>query len=246
VASSIEGARREVQQAFERALSCADRAAGRSLWAFEGEAWKLLLALGRALMALFLARQAARLRDTRYAVDGVEYVLGGERTSRIGTRFGKVTFVRPVGRRLRARRARADLPVDRELGLCSGFSLGVVTGITRLCAQMPFAQARQTWREVYGWAPAPLAVLRMVDAVGDEARPFLEQADAPDEDGDILVIEVDCGGAPMIGSAEYVRRCGVRVVVDADTMTDRRGRRLVSAARSGDCRKGAASAMLRA
>jgi hypothetical protein len=50
----------------------------------------------------------------------------------------------------------------------------------------------------------------------------------------------------MIGSAEYVRRCGVRVVVDADTMTDRRGRRLVSAARSGDCRKGAASAMLRA
>lgn len=223
--ASIEGARREVQQAFERALACADRGESRSLWAFEGEAWKLLLALGRALMVLFLARQAARPRDTRYAVDGVEYVLGGERTSSIGTRFGKVTFARPVGRRLRARRARADLPVDRELGLCSGFSLGVVTGITRLCAQMSFASARETWRETYGWAPSPLAVLRMVDAVGDEARPFLEQAGAPEKDGEILVIEVDCGGAPMIGSAEYVRRCRVRAVDDGTT-TGRRKRRL--------------------
>ena len=50
---------------------------------------------------------------------------------------------------------KADLPIDRELGLCSGFTLGVVTGVARLAAQMAFASVRQTWREVYGWAPAP-------------------------------------------------------------------------------------------
>ena len=225
VATSIEGARREVQQAFERVLQCADRAERRPLAAFEMEAWTLLLALGRALMALFLARQVARPRTTRYAVDGIEYMLKGERTSDIGTRFGKVSFTRPIGRRLRARRAKADLPIDRELGLCSGFSLGVVTGIARLCAQMAFASARENWREVYGWAPAPLAVLRMVDAVGDQARPFIEQAAPPEDDGEVLVIQVDGKGAPMIGSAEYERRSGERERPESEE-TNRQRRRL--------------------
>lgn len=225
MAASIGEARREVQHAFERVLACADRADRRALAAFELEAWGLLLALGRALMVLFLARQAARPREARYVVDGIEYVLREERTSQIGTRFGKVAFTRPVGRRLRARRAKADLPVDRELELCSGFSLGVVTGVTRLCAQMAFASARETWREVYGWAPSPLAILRMVDAVGDEARPFLEESEAPDDDGEVLVIEVDGGGAPMIGNAEYERRCRARVEPD-DESTERQRRRV--------------------
>jgi hypothetical protein len=47
----------------------------------------------------------------------------------------------------------------------------------------------------------------MVDAVGTQARPFLEQAPAPADDGEILVIEADGGGAPMISALEYQRRC---------------------------------------
>jgi hypothetical protein len=94
------------------------------------------------------------------------------RTSEIGTRFGKVLFSRPVGRRRGFwKRAKADLPVDRELGLSAGFSLGVVVAITRLCAQMAFAPARGTFREFCEWAPSSRATLRMVDAVGDLARP---------------------------------------------------------------------------
>ena len=222
--SSIEVARREVQSAFDRILASAEQSEPKTAAAFETEGWGLLLALGRALMVLFLARQVARPRGVRYVVDGVDHVMRGERVSEIGTLFGKVLFARPIGRRVRDSRAKADLLIDRELGLCSGFTLGVVTGIARLAAQMAFASVRQTWREVYGWAPAPLAILRMVDAVGDAARPFMEQLAAPSEDGEILVIEVDGGGAPMIGAAEYDRRSQPHAK-DASDETNRHERR---------------------
>lgn len=225
---SIEVARAEVQRAFDRLVACADGKEPRSAVAFEAECWTLLLALGRALMALFLLRQVSRPRPTRYLVDGAELVLRGERKSEVGTLFGKVHFTRPIGRQVRSPRAKADLPIDRELGLCSGFTLGVVAGVARLASQMAFASVRETWRSFYGWAPAPLAVLRMVDAVGDEARPFLEQATAPEGDGDILVIETDGGGAPMISGAEYERRARPRVVpepVETGRQARRRRRR---------------------
>jgi hypothetical protein len=166
-----------------------------------------LLALGRALVVLFLERQASRTRPAEYRWNGKRYLLAGERVSDLGTRCGKVMFRRPVGRRPEAPRAACDLPVDRELGLCAGFSLGVVAGMSRLCAQMAFANARQTFEDIYEWVPSPRAVLRMVDAAGAEARRFLEQAPPPEDDGQVLVIQVDGKGAPMISEAEYERRC---------------------------------------
>lgn len=101
--------------------------------------------------------------------------------------------------------------LDRELGLCAGFSLGVVVAMTRLCAQVAFASARQNFAQFCEWAPSPRAVLRMVDAAGQQARAFLEQVAAPEDDGEILVIQVDGRGAPMISSTEKERRCQKRV-----------------------------------
>ncbi len=46
-----------------------------------------------------------------------------------------------------------DLPLDRELGLVSGFTLPVVTTLTRLCAQMAFASARDVFG-LFAWSPA--------------------------------------------------------------------------------------------
>ena len=71
---------------------------------------------------------------------------------------------------------------------------------------MAFGVVRATYREIYEWAPSPRAVLRMVDAVGGRARAFLEQAAVPEDDGEILFIQVDGSGAPMISEAEHARR----------------------------------------
>jgi hypothetical protein len=207
MAPSLERARSDVQSAFDAVRLSVEGDASRVLFETEQEVWTGLLALGRALMALFLLRQASRPRAADYTRDGERFVVVPEaRTSQVGTRFGKVPFTRPVGRRDGRRKGACDLPVDRELGLCGGFTLGVVAALTRLCAQMAFTAARETFAQFHEWMPSPRALLRMVDAVGDKARAFLESVAAPLDDGEVLVVQVDGRGAPMIKEAEYTRR----------------------------------------
>lgn len=205
--ASIEKAQHEVQEAFERARAIADTTDPQSLSEVERRLWTAMLEVGRSLITLFLIRCAARPRPVEYSQQGHRYALNGRtRTSQLGTLFGKLSFRRPIGIRLGAPWAAADLPVDRELGLCTGFSLGVVVAISRLCAQMAFATARDNFRQVHEWAPSPRATMRMVDGTGEQARGFLEQAPAPEGDGDVLVALVDAGGAPMVDRQEYLRR----------------------------------------
>jgi hypothetical protein len=204
--TSIDQARKEVHTAFEKALATADTLEPQPLAAVEASLWTLLLVLGRALVALHLARQAGRPRSARYELEGKSYEIRGSATEEVGTRFGKVRFETPVGRRVGCGRLARDLPLNRELGLCAGFSLLTVLTVTKLCAQMAFAAARQTFRDIFEWAPSQRATLRMVDALGAEARPFLEEAPAPEGDGDVLVIQVDGKGAPAISSCELKRR----------------------------------------
>jgi hypothetical protein len=204
--SILERAEREVQRAVEHARQFAQGPA-RPLAEVEEELWTALLALGRSLIGLFLVRRAAAVRTASYEVNGVTYMLDTQslRQSAIGTRFGKAVFARPVGRPLRGR-GRADLRVDQDLGLCSSFTLGTVSALVRLCAMMAFSTARETFREFHEWAPSSRATLRMVDAVGGRAREFLDTSQMPENDGEILVIEADGRGAPMIGTSERERR----------------------------------------
>src|SRR5688500_1235826 len=159
MATTIRQARAEVQTAFEQALGYIEGAATRTLGEAESELWAMLLALGRAMLVLWLARQCSRPRATQYEHDGRRYVLEGSSAVEIGTLFGKLRFVRRIARPQRDPRGACDRPVDRELGLCGAFSFGVVARITKLCAQLPFATARQLFREDHGWAPSPRAAL---------------------------------------------------------------------------------------
>jgi len=204
--TNIDHARREVHAAFATMLATADTTTVRPLAAVETSLWTQSLTLGRALIALYLAGQSGRPRSARYQHEGNAYEIAGTEMDEVGTRFGKVVFETPVGRRVGRPRLARDLPVNRELGLCAGFSLVVVLTLTKLCAQMAFKSAREAFRDVLEWSPSPRATLRMVDAVGAHARPFLEQAPPPDDDGDVLVITTDGKGAPAISSREYKRR----------------------------------------
>jgi hypothetical protein len=225
VATTIDDCERAVQRAFADALAIAGGATTKSLHDIETSLWSALLALGRAMITLYLARVVARPLASGYVHDGARFALVGTRTTELGTRFGKIWFERPVGRRVGWRRAACDRPIDRALGLCGGFSLGTVLSVTRLCAQLAFASARATFAQFCEWAPSTRSTLRMVDAVGAEARPFLERAPAPDDDGEILVIQVDGGGAPHIDPAELALRRKPHVRRDGTGRHRRRGRR---------------------
>lgn len=223
MATTIEPADREVQSAIERVRRCAEPKATTTLAAVEAELWTALLGLGRAVITLLLVRHAMLPRAATYEHEGVRYALDSDtrRKTEIGTRFGKVPFRRAIGRPI-GRRSRVDLPVDRELGVCSGFSLGTVTAVVQLCALMAFGTARRLFAEFHEWAPSSRATLRMVDAVGAEARGFLDETAVPDDDGEVLIIQVDGRGAPMISATEHARR---RQPKRRPTGTKRHGRR---------------------
>lgn len=205
MAVTIQQARQQVERCTKRLVSLATHTAGTAT-EVEKETWAGCLEFGRAIMGLFLARRALGSRHRRYEHDGGQYEVVGHETLEIGTQFGKIEILQPVGRRIEDGNGKRDLPLMRELGLPGGFTLPVVTLFGRLCAMMSFAQARGLFRCLWGWSPSPRAVLRMVDATGQQARPYLDQAVVPEQDGEVLVIEVDGKGAPAISSREYARR----------------------------------------
>jgi hypothetical protein len=206
LATRIADLRAEVDRIVVRALALVDKRGTQRVAEVEGEVWRLVLSLGRVLMTLFLVRQASGPRAAEYEHDGRLFRIAGTAPKTIGTRFGRVHFERAFGRQVGLLAPARDFPLDRALGLCGGFSMGVVLGIGRLCAQMAFSSARSSFADVYGWSPSTRSTLRIVDALGAQARPFLEACPAPDNDGEVLVVEVDGGGAPMITPTELAHR----------------------------------------
>ena len=204
---TIPEARSEVQREIQRLVSLVDRRSPQTATEVETELWSGMLRLGMALMTLFFAHQATKWpTGLRYALGGVAHEVEGAGAVEIGTRFGKVSVLQPIGRAVGRPRDRRDVPMSRTLGLPGGFTLPLVTLVAKFCALMAFAPARQMLRDLLGWTPAPRSVLRMVDTIGAQARPFLEQAAVPDGDTDVLLITADGKGAPAISSAENAKR----------------------------------------
>lgn len=205
--TSILEVRAEIHREVQHLVALVERPSPQTATEAEVALWVGMLRVGASLMKLFFTHQATRWpAGGRYEVAGVAHEVEGADVIEIGTKFGKVSVRQPMGRAVSQPRSRRDLPMARSLGLPGGFTLPLVTLVAKFCALMAFAPTRQILRDLLGWAPAPRSVLRMVDAVGGEARGFLEQAAVPVGDTDVLLITVDGKGAPTISSAEDARR----------------------------------------
>jgi hypothetical protein len=205
--TSISKVRGEVHRDVQRLLALVERRSPQTATEVEIALWAGMLRVGASMMTLFFAHHTARWPSgLLYEVAGVAHEVEGADVVEIGTKFGKVSVHQPMGRAVGQGRGRRDMPMSRALGLSGGFTLPLVTLVAKFCALMAFSPTRQTLRDLLGWAPAPRSVLRMVDAVGAEARGFLEQVAVPEGDTDVLLITVDGKGAPTISSAEHAKR----------------------------------------
>jgi hypothetical protein len=211
---SITASRARVKAAVKSVVALCEPTQPTTLVLFEAALWSALLVLGHAAVSLFLAHTAARFERAATA----------HHCSDVATRFGPVPFQRPVDADARGR---AQRPVDRALGLRGGASFSTQLLIARLCAQMAFGQARSLFAHVFAWRPSQDMTLRIVDAVGSRARCFLEQASVPEGDGEVLVLQVDARGAPMIDGRELHARTQPR----APQQGTKRARRKASKAR---------------
>jgi hypothetical protein len=209
VQGKIDAARREAEAQFAAVVQWLTAPGDtRRLSDVEQGLWTLVLALGRALLALWFAHRRPRtVPRTVRGPDGRFYRWHGWRRTSAKTMFGEVSVERDFYTLGKGRHGETYVPLDDELGLQrSGFSLAAIGFALYLAAKTAFADATETLRRFWGWAPATKSVLQMVDQVAPLARPFLEAQPAPTDDGETIIVLVDGKGAPMITETEMKRR----------------------------------------
>lgn len=167
-----------------------------------------LMHLGLLLVGLWLAMKlptkvARTVRKGRgwYGFDGLT-------SDVVRSRFGEVRHLQPTFRLVAGRGSQVVSPFGRLVGLAAGrMSLGVHQVVAYLAAKMVFDDCPKVMGLFGGYIPSKRAMLGIVDKLGPQASAFLDEMPAPDDDGEILVIQVDGKGAPMIGPEEHAKRC---------------------------------------
>jgi hypothetical protein len=102
-------------------------------------------------------------------------------------------------------------PVDACVGLTGdGFSPLLISLVTRLATRVSFSASVLLCRCFYGWSPSSEAIQHLVIGLGKDSLAYMDQAQAPRDDGDILVIEVDGKATPTATEAELDKRRGKR------------------------------------
>jgi hypothetical protein len=133
----------------------------------------------------------------------------GEPVSRIiKTLYGEVRYWRTY---LIRKNGGGFYPLDASLGLTGdGFSPWVMSVATRLATRVSFSASVLLFRSFCGWAPCSDTIQQLVLGMGKDSVAYMDQAPAPPEDGEILVIEVDGKATPTATEAELKKRRGKR------------------------------------
>ena len=168
-----------------------------------------LAVLGCCLIRLFLMARYTRLDLHPYLKDG-EYRPGDAFAERIlKTPYGEVTYGRQYLMSLGG--GKGFFPLDIELGLSSDrLTPWVMQWVAKLATRMSFKASQIVCKAVLNWAPATETIEQVVLGMGREAAPFVSQQKAPEEDGDVLVIEHDGKCTPTATQEELDQRRGKR------------------------------------
>jgi hypothetical protein len=204
-----------LMELMDWAESCAKRPEPVLKW--EPQLVAGVLSLGLLVMRLFLRRAdeglAARL-GSEVVRRGTRYVKRPRQGRLLGTFFGKLKYFRTY---FAPPEDPADgtprglYPVDEALGLGGdGFTMTVVSLASRLATKMPFDAAAVMLALFLRWSPAKKTIEQQVLGLGAMAHEYQAQAPAPENDGEVLIIQPDSKGIPTATDEELRRRRGKR------------------------------------
>ena len=167
--------------------------------------------LGRLLIALYLClwqeRTAVATREQR----GSEtYRRQPPKPRLLGTTFGKVRYWRTYLEQMNGRSG-GFFPLDTKLGLLAdGFSMGVLGKAVQLATRMSFATATVVFSRFLGWSPSHRTIEEATLGFGRTTAEWVEQRPAPENDGEVLVIQIDSKATPTARKEELALRRGPR------------------------------------
>lgn len=204
--------RRRVGEAFGDIIRFVEGAGGpHGYEAFEGELIRRLFGLGRLLVVLFLAlREDGAEVPASFRRGRCQYRRQPAKGRWLGTFFGKVRYWRTYVHQTNGRGG-GFYPLDDELGLTAdGFSFGLLGRAVLLATKMSFAASAMTLTSFLGWSPSTKTIERAALGLGRHSAAWFEQAPPPEDDGEVLIVEIDSKATPTATDAELGKRRGKR------------------------------------
>ena len=173
-------------------------------------------AFARAVLVLFLVASEERVRrglGAHVELEGRRFRKAPAQPRNLLTWFGVVQYARTYLRQIvkPKQKARGYHPLDAELGLLSDrISPNVLSITTRLSTRVSFEEAHN----LAGWflpaVPSTEVIEAAVLGYGSKTQEWFEQAPSPEDDGDVLVVQIDSKGVPTATDTELRLRRGKR------------------------------------
>ena len=207
---TVEDLQHQIHQRLDEIIAyCSNDQGPTSFLEFETALLGLLRSLGCLLIQLFLRSRHDRLDLTTWRARGYRVAdPAAERT--LKTSCGPVAYVRAF---LVPRRGGGPgvHPLDVALGLTrDAYSPLVIGWFCRLATRVSFQVASGLGEMFLGAAPPASAIEEWVLGLARPAYVYLSEGPLPEDDGDVLVIEIDGKAVPTATEQELARRRGPR------------------------------------
>ncbi len=174
---------------------------------FEQKLVPKLFVLGQLFISLFLCMREEGIRERHQKPGGYKWQKPQDRLLR--TFLGKVRYWRRYVYRTKG--GGGYYPLDVELGLTGdGFSMLVQSYAALIATKISYAQTTMVLSLFLQWSPAQKSIEEMVLGLGRHTKEWFENAPAPEDVGEVLVIQLDSKGNPMATEEELEKRRGKR------------------------------------
>jgi hypothetical protein len=204
---SLEALRLEIYRQVDRIIDHC-QTCREPFFRFEKELFALVRVLGCLFVSLFLLSRHRGLQLSAWLTD--YRLVDGWVPRQLKTAYGTIRYGRAY---LARRRGHGGFhPLDAALGLTRDtFSPWVISLATRLTTRLSFQTAKMVVTAFWGWSPSTEALEHLVLGLARSAPAYMASTPPfPQEEGEILVIEVDGKAAPMARSTELEKRRGPR------------------------------------
>lgn len=173
---------------------------------FEKQIVPKVFDLGKLCVSLFLCIREDN-RNLTQPDPSPGYKCQGPNDRLLGTVFGKVRYWRTYFYRAGS----GYYPLDIELGLpLDGFSMLLRSYAAKLATKMSYAQTVAVLTTFLHWSPCQKTVEEMVLGLGQYTPQWFDSAPPPQNDGEVLVIQIDSKATPTATEEELKKRRGKR------------------------------------
>jgi hypothetical protein len=181
-----------------------------TLYEFEKQLIPRIFTVGKLFVLLFLCMREEYFLSTHPKPDdNYQYQKPNSRV--LGVFFGKIRYWRSYLHNLIGNGVGGYYPLDVELGLTKdGFSILVQSYVSRIATKVSYAQTVGLLSLFLHGSPAQKTIEETVLGFGKHTTDWFTVAPAPDDDGEVLIIQVDSKASPTATEEELEKRRGTR------------------------------------